>query len=106
MRTNEKVTVLASLDNAKVRVDYFCLSDGKPILWNDQVNLPIGWLHAKVKVDLLEFTEQAENQDSSMDVKVCRLHINDAFIGEVLGAEVKETDSGPFIKYKVAVCYG
>lgn len=88
MRTNEKVTTLQEYDDINVRADYFWAKDDKLINWNDETDLPIGWLHAKVRLDQLEFTETFETLDKTMDVKVHRLYINDEFIGELIGVGV------------------
>jgi hypothetical protein len=88
MRTNEKTTVLSEFSDINVKADYFWATDDKLVNWNDQVNLPVGWLHAKVRVDLLEFTETFEELDKSMDVAIQRLFINDEFIGELVGIAV------------------
>lgn len=106
MRTNEKTTTLATNEDVNVRVDYFWVDkDGKLINWNDQIDLLIGWLHAKVRIDLLEFTETFESSDETKDFKILRLYVNDAFIGELLGADPKETEHGEILKCAVAVGY-
>ena len=85
MITNEKTTTLQEFEDINVRADYFWATDDRLVNWNDQVNLPIGWLHAKVKIDLLEFTETYEELDKTMDLRVQRLYINEEFIGELIG---------------------
>lgn len=104
MRTNEKVTPLQEFDDINVRVDYYWATDDKLVNWNDQVDLPIGWLHAKVKTDLLEFTEVFEELDKTMDLKVQRLYINEEFIGELIGIGITKGETGPIMR--CAVCAG
>lgn len=107
MRTNEKRTVINEYDDINVRVDYFWITkDNKRTNWNDQTELPVGWLHAKVRVDLLEFTETFENLGKTMDIAVCQLYINEEFIGELIAADLKETDNGIILKCAVAVGRG
>lgn len=106
MRTNEKTTTLATNEDVNVRVDYFWVDrDGKLINWNEQVNLPIGWLHANVRIDLQEFTETFESSGESKDFKIMKLYINDTFIGELLGCNIKETEHGEILKCAIAVGY-
>lgn len=90
MRTNEKITTMQEFEDINVRADYFWATDDKLVNWNEQVNLPIGWLHAKVRVDLLEFTETFEELSKSMDIAIQRLYINDEFIGELVGIGIVE----------------
>ena len=104
MRTNEKTTPLQEFDDINIRVDYFWATDDKLVNWNDQVDLPIGWLHAKVKIDLLEFTEVFEELDKTFDAKVQRLYINEEFIGELIGIDVVKGETGYI--FKCAVCVG
>lgn len=101
MRTNEKTTTLQEFEDINVKVDYFWVTDDKLVNWNDQVELPAGWLHAKVKIDLLEFTETFENTDKAMDVKIQRLYINEEFIGELISIGIVEG----IMKCAVAVGY-
>jgi hypothetical protein len=105
MRTNEKTTTLQEYNDIHVKADYFCVTDDKLVNWNDQVNLPAGWIHAKVKIDLLEFTETFEERDKAMDVKVQRLYINDDFIGELIGVGVVQGETGLIMKCAVCVEY-
>jgi hypothetical protein len=109
MRTNEKTTTLASREDVNVRVDYFWIDhehEGKLINWTDQVELPIGWLHANVRIDLLEFTEHFEGLDRTQDFKVPQLYINEEFIGELLGTKLKHVDGREVLKCAVAVGCG
>lgn len=106
MRTNEKVTVLHELKDINVKVDYFWSADNKLINWNEQVPLPVGWIRAKVKIDLLEFTEHFEGLDKTADFNVCRLFINETFIGELLEAELKQTEHTEFYYCRVCVGHG
>lgn len=106
MRTNEKTTTLATNEDVNVRVDYFWVDkEGRLINWNEQTNLPIGWLHANVRMDLQEFTETFEASGEAKDFRIMKLYINDSFIGELLGADIKETDCGDVLKCAVAVGY-
>ena len=106
MRTNEKTTTLATNEDVNVRVDYFWVDkEGKLINWNDQVNQPIGWLHANVRIDLQEFSETFESSSEPKDFKVMKLYINDSFVGELLGADIKETEHGEILKCAAAVGY-
>jgi hypothetical protein len=106
MRTNEKATTLQEFEDINVRVDYFWVDkEGKLINWNDQVDLPVGWLHANVRMDLQEFTETFESSGEAKDFKIMKLYINDSFIGELLGADIKEAEHGEVLKCAVAVGY-
>lgn len=104
MRTNEKTTTLAVNENINVRVNYFFVEDtGKLINWNDQINLPIGWLHANVRIELKEFIDTFGNSGESKDFKIMQLYINDSFIGELLNVNIKETEHGEILKCAVVI---
>lgn len=105
MRTNEKRITINEWPDVNIRADYFWATDDRLVNWNDQVNLPVGWLHAKARLDLLEFTETFENLDKSMDVAVFQLYINDEFIGELSNIEEKKTEHGTILKCAVVVGY-
>ena len=104
MRTNEKTTTLLEFEDINVKARYFTAGD-KMVDVTADAQLPVGWLHAKVKVDLLEFTETFETTHTAMDVRVARLYVNDEFIGELFDVKQEETKFGPLIKCEVIVGY-
>jgi hypothetical protein len=104
MRTNEKTTILQEFDDINVKADYFLVKDKKMINCTDKAGLPVGWLHAKVKIDLFEFTEAFDSGDESVDIQIQRLYINEAFIGELHGIGIVPGDTGLILK--CAVCIG
>ena len=106
-RTNEKRTTLHEYEDCSISVDYFWASeeDGL-ILWNTEVNLPTGWIHSKVRVDLFEFTENFESLEKAMDFKTLQLYINDAFIGELVDIREEPTDKGLILRCSVVVGAG
>lgn len=106
MRTNEKRTPIHEWDDINVKVDYFWAEDDKMTKCNDQVPLPIGWLHAKVRIDLLEFTENFESLGVTKDFKTSQLYINDEFIGELFDVKLEEGESSTYLKCEVVVGAG
>ena len=106
MRTNEKVTIIQEMTDVNVRVNYFWHTDEKLINWNDNVDFPVGWLHANVVIDKLEFTEEFEGLGKTVNFEVYRLHINDTFIGELIEAGDKEAESGTIFMFSVVVGHG
>ena len=105
-RTNEKRTTLHEWDDINVKVNYFWAADDKMIRWDDQVTLPAGWLHAKVRIDLLEFTENLEGLGISHDFHVSQLYINDEFIGELFSVKLEESKVSTYLKCEVVVGAG
>lgn len=89
-RTNEKRTTLQEHEDANVKVSYFWAGKDKLIPWDKEVSLPNAWIHSKVRVDLLEFTEEFEGLGKTMDFKVLQLYINDEFIGELFDIDQTE----------------
>jgi hypothetical protein len=104
MRTNEKVTTLHEWDDANVKARYYIGGD-KLVDVTDQTPLPVGWLHSKVRIDLLEFTETFESLDKTMDVKAARLYVNDEFIGDLFDVAQEEAEFGLLIKCNIMVGY-
>ena len=104
MRTNEKVTPLYEWDDVNVKVRYYVGGD-KMVDVTADAHLPVGWLHSKVRIDRLEFTETFENTDATLDVKADRLSINDEFIGELFEITAEETEFGLLIKCNVMIGY-
>ena len=93
MRTNETTTPIREWDDINIKVKYFISKGDMRTLEEvdaSSAGLPIAWIHSKVKMDLLEFTEVSEEDNKSVRFAVCRLFINDAFIGGL--AEIKEED--------------
>lgn len=105
-RTNEKRTTVHEWDDVNVKVDYFWAEDDKMIKCNDQVPLPIGWLHAKVRVDLLEFTENFEGLGITKDFRASQLYINDEFIGELFDIQLEAGETSTYLKCEVIVGAG
>ena len=105
-RTNEKRTTIHDWDDLNVKVNYFWAAEDKLINWNGQVNLPVGWLHAKVRIDLLEFTENFESLGVSKDFKVCQLYVNEQFIGELFDTNMIEVETVSYLKCDVVVGCG
>lgn len=105
-RTNEKRTIIHEWDDVNVKVDYFWAEDDKMIKYNDQVPLPIGWLHAKVRVDLLEFTENFESLEITKDFRVSQLYINGEFIGELFDIQMEAGEVSTYLKCEVIVGAG
>lgn len=106
MRTNEKRTTLHEYSDCHVKVNYFWCTDDKVINWNDQVTLPKVWLHAKARLDLLEFTEEFEGLGTTKDFSVFELYLNDQFIGELIEAGMVNQETIEYLKCEVAVGYG
>jgi hypothetical protein len=105
-RTNEKRTVVHEYNDLSVVVSYFWVDGEQLTDITSEVDLPEAWIHAKARVDLLEFTENFESLGNSMDFKTLQLYVNDEYVGELL--EIKE-DTGKFgsiLKCKVAVGAG
>lgn len=105
-RTNEKRTTLHEWDDVNVKVNYFWAADDKMIRWDDQVTLPAGWLHAKVRIDLLEFTENLEGLGISHDFHISQLYINDEFIGELFDVKMENGEASTYLKCEVVVGAG
>ncbi len=105
MRTNEMVTPVYEREDVSVKVDYFMAGKDKMVCCNDTAEYPTAWIHAKVKVDLLTFTETFEGLEKTMDVGVCRLYVNDTFIGEIFDSATSETENGIIYKYNVVLAY-
>lgn len=104
MRTNEKTTPLYECEDANVKVRYYVGGDKMVDVTADS-HLPVGWLHSKVRLDLLEFTETFENTDKTLDVKVARLYINEEFIGELFDMKQEETEFGLLLRCDVVIGY-
>ena len=104
MRTNEKTTPIHEWDDVSVKARYF-IGGAKMVDVTSQEPLPVGWIHAKVRIDLLEFTETFENLDKTLDVHVFRLYINDEFVGELFDVKQEQTECGLVIKCEVIVGY-
>ena len=93
MRTNETITPIREWDDINVKVKYFISKGDMRTLEEvdaSSVGLPIGWIHSKVKIDLLEFAEVSEEDNKSARLAVFRLFINNTFIGGL--AEINEED--------------
>jgi len=105
MRTNEQVATVYEHKDVSVKVDYFLANEDKMVCCNETAEHPTAWIHADVKVDLLTFTETFEGLDKSMDLTVCRLYINDEFIGEIFDSEMYEAENGTVFKYSVILAY-
>ena len=106
-RTNEKRTTLQDFEDISVKVNYFWASKEDGLVpWDTEVTLPNGWLHAKARVDLLEFTECFEELGKTMDFKTLQLYVNDEFIGELVSAHEEETKVGMLLKCSVVVGAG
>ncbi len=105
MRTNEKRTVLREWKDVHVKARYFWAGKDKMVPYDDQVNLPVGWVHAKARMDLLEFTETFESLDKTIDLSVAQLYVNDVFIGELFEIKEKETEHGTVLSCKIIVGY-
>lgn len=106
MRTNEKRTTLHEWDDMNVKVRYFWAEDDKMTNCTDSVELPVGWLHAKVRLDLLEFTETFENLGLTKDFQASQLYINEEFIGEVFEVTIKEGEKAPYLLCDVIIGCG
>ena len=104
MRTNEKTTPIIEWDDVNVMARYFAAGD-QMVDITGQVSLPVGWIHSKVRIDLLEFTETFENLDKTLDVHVFRLYVNDEFIGELFDVKQEQTAHGLLIKCEVIIGY-
>lgn len=104
MRTNERTTPLQEWDDVNVKIRYYVGGD-KMVDITADAQLPVGWLHSKVRIDLLEFTETFESTDKTLDVKVARLYINDEFIGELFDVAQEETKFGLLLKCDVVIGY-
>lgn len=106
MRTNEKRTTIHEWDDINVKVNYFWAEDDKMVKCNDQVPLPIGWLHAKVRIDLLEFTENFEGLGISHDFHISQLYINDEFIGELFEVKMENSEVSTYLRCDVVIGAG
>jgi hypothetical protein len=104
MRTNEKTTPIHEWDDVNVKARYFTAGE-KMVDVTADTQLPVGWIHSKVRMDLLEFTETFENTGTALDIRVVRLYINDEFIGELFDVKQEQTDHGLLIKCEVIVGY-
>lgn len=104
MRTNEKTTPIHEWDDVNVKARYFIGGD-KMVDVTDQEPPPVGWIHSKVRIDLLEFTETFETTHTAMNVNVFRLYVNDEFIGELFDVKQEQTERGLLIKCEVIVGY-
>lgn len=101
-RTNEKTTPLHTINDINVKVAYFLIKESKLVRCTVPIG-PEGWLHAKVKTDLYEFTEVFEEDNKSVDVQMQRLYINDKLIGELLDVAFAEAESGLILKCNVCI---
>lgn len=93
MRTNETITPLREWNDINVKVKYFVSNGDMRTLEEvdaSSAGLPIAWIHSKVRMDLLEFTEVSEEDNKSVRFAVCRIFINDTFLGGL--AEFEEED--------------
>ena len=106
MRTNEKRTTIHEWDDINVKVNYFWAEDDKMVKCNDQVPLPVGWLHAKVRIDLLEFTENLDGLGISHDFHISQVYINDEFIGELFEIKMEEGASSTYLRCDVVIGAG
>jgi hypothetical protein len=104
MRTNEKITPIQEWEDVNVKARYFTAGD-KMIDVTADAQLPVGWLHSKVRIDLLEFTETFETTHTAMDVRVARLYVNDEFIGELFDVKQEKTKFGLLLKCDVVIGY-
>lgn len=104
MRINEKTTPIHEWDDVNVKAKYFTAGE-KMVDVTADVSLPVGWIHSKVRMDLLEFTETFETTHTAMDVRIVRLYVNDEFIGELFDVKQEQTDRGLLIKCEVIVGY-
>ncbi len=89
-RTNEKRTTVHEYEDANIKVNYFWAGKDQLIPWDKEVNLPNTWIHSKVRIDLLEFTEEFEGLGKTMDFKTLQLYVNDDFVGELF--QINESD--------------
>ena len=105
MRTNEKTTPIHEWDDVNVKARYFTAGGDKMVEVTADAQLPVGWLHSRVRIDLLEFTETFETTHTAMDVRVVRLYINDEFIGELFDVKQEETKFGLLLKCDVVIGY-
>lgn len=106
MRTNEKRTTIHEWDDINVKVNYFWAEDDKMVKCNEQVPLPVGWLHAKVRIDLLEFTEDLDGLGISHDFHISQVYINDEFIGELFEVKMEEGASSTYLRCDVVIGAG
>jgi len=106
MRTNEKRTTVHEWDDINVKVNYFWAENDKMIKWEGQVPLPTAWLHAKVRVDVLEFTENFESLGLSKDFRASQLYINNEFIGELFDIQMEAGASSTYIRCDVVIGAG
>ena len=91
MRTNETITPIREWDDINVKVKYFISKGGvQEEVDAYSMGLPIAWIHSNVKIDLLEFTEVFEEDNKSTRFAVCRLFINDTFIGGLIEIDDKD----------------
>lgn len=105
-RTNEKKTTVHEFDDVTVKVKYFWAGEDKLIPFDTEVTLPNAWIHAKARIDLLEFTENFEGLGMSKDFKVLQLYVNDEFVGELFSIQDRETDLGLMLEAEVVVGAG
>ena len=106
-RTNEKRTTIHKYEDANVLINYVWANDDELIDWNDEVDdLLRAYLHAKVRVDLLEFTENFEALDKTVDFQAFQLYINGEFLGQLANIEEKEITHGPLVICTVIVGAG
>lgn len=106
MRTNEKRTTLQEWTDMNVKVRYFWAEDDKMTNCTDSVELPVGWLHAKVRIDLMEFTETFESLELTKDFQTTQLYINDEFVGELFEAAFKEGEKASYLLCDVVIGCG
>lgn len=102
-RTNEKCTTVHEWDDLNVKVNYFLAAEDKLINCDNQANLPVGWLHAKVRIDLLEFTENREDLGISEDFHVSQLYINDEFIGALFDVKMEDGETSKYLKCDIVI---
>lgn len=100
MRTNE--TVVNEYSDINVVVNYFHITkDGKRN--SKYTQLPCGWLHAKVRVSLLEHAEPIDDSEHTLNKVRCQFYVNDELIGELIEVSFKEINDTRILKCAVAI---
>lgn len=102
-RTNEKQTTIQEFDDASVKVNYFSIEDEDLTPCGQAGHLLGGWIHCKVRIDLLEFTEWTEALERLVDFKIFQLYVNDEFIGELINVRDEATPHGIVLFCSVVV---
>lgn len=104
-RINEKKEVVSEYTDVILKVDYFWDSHGKLVPWNDSVEDPTFWSHAKVRRIKYSFTEKLLGKE--FDFEMHQLEVNGKIIsGDCVNIFLDQIDNQLVVKCWVTVGWG